>query len=213
MGIAAVILGGLTAMGQRRWGALVGYAMLVDWGAGLIALGQGTHAGIERATLMLIWRALSLLLVGTGWSALYAAADKRDDIECCRGLLVRRPLSVLALLIGLLSLAGFPLTPGAAGRWPLIVDLMASQPTTAAVLILAGVGVSVGTLVSVRACLGGPENEGGPSSGSKVEALQAVVSAGLALFALWLIGFLALYPTLWLDVGRLLLGTLTFPQP
>ncbi len=42
------MLGGLGALGQRRWGALVGHVTLADWGASLIALGLGTRAGAEQ---------------------------------------------------------------------------------------------------------------------------------------------------------------------
>ena len=119
-GIAAVVLGGLGALGQRRWGALVGYVTLVDWGAGLIALGLGTRAGAEQMVQMLVWRAFSLLLVGVGWGALFKAAGQRDDLEHCAEPVRRHPLGVLALVLGLLSLAGFPLSPGGIGRWPLL---------------------------------------------------------------------------------------------
>ena len=114
-------------MGQRRWGALAGYATLVAWGAGLIALGQGTMGGAGLFVQMVLWRAGSLLLVGTGWGALFKAADQKDELERCEGLLRRRPLALLALVIGLLSLAGYPLTLGAAGRWPLL-SLLAADP-------------------------------------------------------------------------------------
>ncbi len=269
LGIAAAALGGLAALGQRRWGSLVGYASLVDWGAGLIALGQGTIEGAALATLMLVWRVCSLLLAGTGWGALYKAAGQRDDIEHCTGMLRRRPLSLLVLLIGLLSLAGLPLTPGAMGREPIYGWLIAQAeprvaieaaavqgtlpftwPASAITLFLAGVGVCIGALAAVRTCLGaprvgahardmpqgeasegsepqedkvfqdddGPEREGPPEGGrsparrrGEDSALEAIVSAGFALLALWLIGALVLHHELWFNVARQLLGGLTFP--
>lgn len=195
-GIAAVAIGGLAAMGQRRLGYLLGYAALVDWGAGLIALGQGTVQGAERATLMLIWRVLSLVLAGAGWTSIYRLAGQRDDLDRCRGMLHRRPLSTLALFLGLLSLAAFPLTPGAAGRWPLILQLMDSQPGTAWVLILAGVGVCVGVITGVRACLSAAPVE------SRERGVLMVGDTAIALLALWLVGYLFLHPTPWLDVAQ-----------
>jgi NADH:ubiquinone oxidoreductase subunit 2 (subunit N) len=177
-GIAAAGLGGLAATGQRRWGTLAGYAALVDWGAGLIALGQGTATGASLMVQMTLQRVWSLLLVGTGWSALLMATDQKDDLEHCRGLLQRRPLSLLALLGGLLSLAGYPLTLGAAGRWPLL-SLLATEPSAPAIarsgwlagltglnpaqpaalgaLLLGGAGIGIGAVVGVCACLGAAE--------------------------------------------------------
>jgi len=157
-GIAAVVLGGLGALGQRRWGALAGYVTLVDWGGSLMALGLGTRAGAEQIVQMLIWRAFSLLLVGVGWGALFHAAGQRDDLEYCAEPVRRHPLGVVALVLGLLSLAGFPLTLGGFGRWPLLDRSVLSQPVagwpaTTQVLVLAGAAASVGIVVALGACI------------------------------------------------------------
>ena len=204
LGLAAAAIGGIAAAGQRRWGYLVGYATLVDWGAGLIALGQGTRQGVEWAMHMLVWRALSLLLVGAGLTVTYKAASKKDDIVNCGGMLQRRLLGVLALVGGLFSLAGFPLTPGAAGRWPLIASLLISEPEAGWVLILAGLGVSIGTLVGLSACLG-------PVPADMTEnRLDAVVAMVFSCLALWLIAWFFLHPALWLDLARRVAGELGF---
>ena len=195
-GVAAAAIGGLGAMGQRRWGSLLGYAALVDWGAGLVALGQGTSQGAERVTLMLVWRVLSLVLAGAGWTSIYRLAGHRDDLDRCHGMLYRRPLSVLALLLGLLSLAAFPLTPGTVERWPLILELMDSQPGTAWVLILAGMGVCVGAIAGLRACANVRPVE------DKEKPLLVIGDTAFAMLTLWVIGYLFLHPTLWLDVVR-----------
>jgi formate hydrogenlyase subunit 3/multisubunit Na+/H+ antiporter MnhD subunit len=202
-GIGAVALGGLSAMGQRRWGALMGYAMLVDWGAGLIALGRGTMAGAQQALLMVVWRALSLLLVGTGLTILVRETDKKDDIERCAGLLARRPLSVLAVVGGLLSLAAFPLTPGAAGRWPLIADLFRAGDWAAWVLVLGGVGVGVGAIAALARCAAGPATEEEKKRG--IVVLDAIA----ALLALLLVAYLFLNPMPWTALAQRFLSGMT----
>ena len=204
LGTAAVAIGGVAAAGQRRWGYLVGYATLVDWGAGLIALGQGTEIGIEWAVQMLVWRAFSLLQVGTGLTVVFRAIGQDDEMAKCGGLLQRRLLGVVALIGGLFSLAGFPLTPGAAGRWPLIGSLLVSQPMTAWVIILAGGGVCVGALSGLRACLG-PVPEGVDR-----DRLETAVAMGFAVLALWLVGVFTLHPAPWLDMAQGMLGVLSF---
>lgn len=296
LGTAAALIGGLSAIGQRRWGTLAAYAVLVDWGAGLIALGQGTFDAADLAVRMVIWRGWSLLLVGSGWSALFKAAGQRDEAEYCPGLLRRRPLSLLALLVGILSLAGYPLTPGAAGRWPLLTllaagpsspnaapsdwlaqltGLMSDQRGAVIALLLGSAGVSIGAIAGLCACIGrpgrdapkgarigtrgaraatgddeplqepGPAGEppgeppgdvepnsgnvqaraahrapssgapsyGAPSYGapSYGAALEAVVSAGFALLAIWLVGSLLLNPQPWLKLVQEFLGNLSFP--
>ena len=261
MGTAAALIGGLAAIGQRRWGSLAGYAALVDWGAGLIALGQGTSAAADLAVRMVIWRSWSLLLVGSGWSALFKAAGRRDDIECCSGMLRRRPLSLLVLLVGVLSLAGYPLTPGAAGRWPLLTllaagpsslnaarpdwlaqltGLMSAQRGAVIALLWGGVGVSIGAAAGLCACLGAPQraapkgsqvttedielphesipaHDAEPDPGNarsraaRRAPLDAVVSAGFALLAIWVVGSLFLNPQPWLKLVQEFLGHLSLP--
>ncbi len=198
MGVGAVMLGGIAAVGQRRWGSLVGYAALVDWGAGLIAIGQGTQAGLSQAAQMIVWRAFALLLVGGGLVVLFRAAGKKDDLAQCQGLLYRRPLNVLALTLGLLSLAGFPLTPGAIGRWPLIFGLLESDPKTAWILILASGGVAAGAVSGLLACLGAPKQAVGSETGYR--RLRVVIDLGFGLGALWLVGRLFLSAPLWIEI-------------
>lgn len=180
-GIGAVVLGGLGALGGRRWGALVGYLTLVDWGASLIALGLGTRAGAEQVVQMLIWRAFSLLLVGTGWGTLYKAAQRRDDLASCAGPGRRHPVSVLVLTLGLLSLAGFPLAPGGIGRWPLLDRAALSQPLTdwpTMTLLLLGTGAaaSLGILGALWTCL--REREEGRRTEDRPRAADNLWEAG-----------------------------------
>jgi formate hydrogenlyase subunit 3/multisubunit Na+/H+ antiporter MnhD subunit len=206
-GVAAVVSGGVGAMGQRRLGSLLGYAALVDWGVGLIALGQGMSQGAERATLMLVWRVLSLVLAGAGWTSLYRLAGQKDDLDRCRGMLHRRPLSVLLLLLGLLSLAAFPLTPGAAGRWPLILQLMDSQSGIAWVLLLGSVGVCVGAVTGVRACLSTASGE------TREQVVPMVGDTAFALLTLGLVGYLFLHPALWSGMVRQFLAGFSWLAP
>lgn len=217
LGISAVFIGGLAAPGQRRWGALIGYAVLADWGVGLIALGQGVVKGIPQATQMCIWRSLSLLLAGAGLTILFAVS-KKDDWESSQGLFYRRPLNVLALVLGLLALSGFPLPSSAAafmgGRWSLIARLMETEPQTAWLIILAGLGVTWGTLSGLRACIKrpaivinsvgtfGPQGEMPHKERAEQRAERRAEMIGLAfgLFALGLAGAMFLYLGSWITV-------------
>jgi NADH:ubiquinone oxidoreductase subunit 2 (subunit N) len=210
MGVATVAIGGLSAVGQRRWGSLIGYAVLVDWGAGLVALSQGTPDGLEQATLMLGWRVLSLLLIGAGWTVVFKLSGKQDSLDACVGVLRRRPLSVLALVVGMLSLAAFPLTAGAAARWGLIADLLSARPGMAWVLILAGLGIGIGTAFALRACLTGSPSRDEPDH-PKDRPLEAVLDTAFGLFALWLVGSLFLRSSLWFGlVQQLFLSHFSF---
>jgi formate hydrogenlyase subunit 3/multisubunit Na+/H+ antiporter MnhD subunit len=203
-----------------------------------------------------------LLLAGAGWGALFKAAGQRDDLEDCAEPVRRHPLGVLALILGLLSLAGFPLAPGGIGRWSLLDRAELSQPlanwsVATLVLVLSGAAVSLGTVIALQRCLDvGAKERAGSERGSqepedlpertdagsnetdadrfedraaedtppeeredeRVErqarrqrVLGAVLSAGVSLLALWLIGVLYLRPSPWMDLARRLVGGLVFP--
>ncbi|MBN1639783.1 MAG: hypothetical protein JXA09_01015 [Anaerolineae bacterium] len=204
LGTAAVALGGISAFAQRRWGYLIGCALLVDWGAGLIALGLGSAEGRTWMVEMLLWRAPSLLLIGTGLTVVLRASGPEDDIARSRGLLRARLLAVLALIGGLLSLGGFPLTPGFVGRYALIGDLLTARPGTAWVLILGGVGVCLGAVRALLACLGPVPDE------IDARRLPALLGTGVSAGALLLVGVLTLHPGPWLELAARMLGSRAF---
>jgi formate hydrogenlyase subunit 3/multisubunit Na+/H+ antiporter MnhD subunit len=160
------------------------------------------------AVQMLIWRMPSLLMTGASMSVLFQATGKRDDLEHCAGLLYRRPLNILTLVIGLLSLAGFPLTPGAIARWPLVLDLMASNPSMAWVLILAGAGIGIGTLGGLRACIVHPQTA--PEQKNMTDRAHESVGMLFGLLTLWLVSWLFLRSALWNDILQRVLSEFTF---
>jgi formate hydrogenlyase subunit 3/multisubunit Na+/H+ antiporter MnhD subunit len=107
---------------------------------------------------MLVWRAFTLLLVGVGWGALFDAAGKRDDLEHCAEPVRRHPLAVIALVLGLLLLAGLPLAPGGLGRRMLLDRAVLSQPLAdwpapTLVLVLSSAAASVGIVAALGGCL------------------------------------------------------------
>ncbi len=213
MGLLAAVIGGSAAIGQRRWGDLMGYAALADWGAGLVALGQGTAQGANWAAHMLLWRSFSMLLVGASLTVVFQETQKQDEPDRCRGLFYRRPLHITLLMLGLLSLAGFPLLPGAAGRWPLIGELLQTDPTSAWVLILSGIGVSLGALIGLAACLVVPPQSDSitPTVGpSRARVLQDVIVLIWGLLTLGIMAVLFLYPRLWLNLVEQMLAGFTF---
>jgi len=191
LGLGAVILGGLSAPAQRRWGSLIGYAVLIDWGIGLMALGQGSPERMALAVQMLLGRTAALLLCGAGLTPLFEAAGKRDDLERYAGMLFARPLNVLSLLLGLLTLAGLPTLPGVTGRWALLGDLAANHPVQVWIIVGAEIGVAVGAIVGLLACLGQAQ----PALVAKRR--DELIASLFALFALWTACMLLSSASIW----------------
>jgi len=140
-GGSMALLGAVFAFGQRNFGRSLGYAVLVDTGAIMLGIGLGTQAGIAAALTTLALRGIALPL----WAVAMAQIRKMegsDDFETLRGFGRRNAVAAAAVILGLLSLAGFPLTAGFPGRWALLSLLAQIHPTAAVLLLLGIVSVS-----------------------------------------------------------------------
>jgi formate hydrogenlyase subunit 3/multisubunit Na+/H+ antiporter MnhD subunit len=175
------LAGGALAFGQRNFGRATGYAVLADFGATLLALGLGSGAGVEAALVTVALRGVALPLWALGLDEMRRTAGS-DHFHALAGFARRQPLAAGAVLAGMLSLAGFPLTAGFTGRWMLLRLLAQIHPTAAILLLLATVSVF---LVCARgmATLLAPAT---PPPGE--EALPAAPISRLAL-ALYGVGF------------------------
>ncbi len=137
------LIGALFAFGQRNFGRSMGYALMVDIGAVLLAIGLNTPAGVEAALETLALRGVALPVWGMAVDQLRRVAGS-DDFDAVRGLGRRYPFAATALVLSLLSLIGFPLTAGFPARWALL-HLLAHIHPTGAILLLAGM-VSIGVV-------------------------------------------------------------------
>jgi hypothetical protein len=71
-------------------------------------------------------------------------------------------------------------------------------------LILAGVGVAIGTLTGLRACLG-PAPQDAPA-----DRFGAVVALSFAILAGWIVITVFLHPTPWIEMMQRVVGDLPF---
>jgi NADH-quinone oxidoreductase subunit N len=145
IGTAMVWLGGLWTLAQRSFSKVMAYALLTDFGVMLIAVGIGSPEGI-RIALSLTWvREISLIVMALGATHLLEHAREGEQ-EGLKGMAYLKPLAVASSLIGLLSVAGFPLTAGFPGRWAILTilgpsDLLASSSVLVASLCLVATAI------------------------------------------------------------------------
>ncbi len=142
-GLLTALVGGLLALGQQDFGRLLAYAALSDLGCLLLGLGTASIEGLTATALQLVNRSLALVLASVGLASLrrYASSDAFADL----GNVARRmPLVSAGLLVGLLSLAGFPLTGGFASRWPIYRLVYQENHLYAIALILSGGAAALG---------------------------------------------------------------------
>lgn len=207
-GGGVVLVGAVFAFGQRNFGRVMGYALLIDIGAGLLAIGLGTLPGVEVALAMLALRGGALALWGVGLAHMRRVAGS-DDFDAVRGLARRYPLAAMTVVLSLLSLVGFPLTAGFPARWSLLFQLAQIHPT-GAILLIAGM-VSVGLVCArgLNALVAPPDDETAPRFEWLERPIEVVVYAcglvallALGAFPQWLLPWVTQTASIFTGLGR-----------
>lgn len=196
----AIVVSALLAFSSSDWGRLVGYVLLADMGAVLLAISAGAE-GLPVVYSLVLMRAVSLLAAGLGLTVLRqqartgAAGREADTFAGARGLARQHPPAAALLILGTLSLAGFPLTPGFSARWLALSLVATSSPAYGMLLVVAGAGAVVGVLRALRMLMQEPEAESIPYPARlrRASRTEQVVQITLVL-ALILFVLLALFP-------------------
>jgi NADH:ubiquinone oxidoreductase subunit 2 (subunit N) len=198
-GLALVLAGGIMAFAQRRFGRLMGYSVMVDLGATLLAISVSGSAGLSVALSIVAIRGLSLAVwgVGLGWIRAHSRKPNSDDFDDIEGLAWEMPFATAALILGGLSLAAVPLTAGFTSRWALFRLLAADDFRVAALLLAASVSIVLAYARGIAALFKRPPLEEGivtePVGPREGQAATVFLSLGvvailiLGVFPQWLL--------------------------
>jgi formate hydrogenlyase subunit 3/multisubunit Na+/H+ antiporter MnhD subunit len=164
----------------------MGYMMLIDIGAVMLGIGLGTRTGVEAALATLAVRGLALPMWAAGLDYLRRMAGS-DSFEALRGFAWRHPVAAIAIVLGVLSLAGFPLTAGFTGRWALFYLLAQIHPTAAFFLLLGTVSTGFVCARALATLLAG---RGEAEAGGPTEQLHPIAIGlyGLGFVVLLVVG-------------------------
>jgi len=117
-GVLTSVAGGIMTMPQRSIGRALAYAALADLGVVALGLGIGTSESLQVATLHLAHRGLAVSVAAMGFCTLREQMGT-DELDGLWGAWRRAPWAVVGVALGLLSMAGWPLTAGFATRYVL----------------------------------------------------------------------------------------------
>ena len=106
-GLLAATIGGSLAAVQRHFAPLLGYTALNDLGVGLVALALANDTGLTIALFLIPTRAVGLLLAGASL-AVFRRRGEGTSFSKMSEVGRRLPLATTGLLVGGLSLSGFP---------------------------------------------------------------------------------------------------------
>ncbi|MBN1401212.1 MAG: hypothetical protein JXA74_10270 [Anaerolineae bacterium] len=138
-GLLTAIVGGLGAASQLSLGGVLAYAAVADLGPILIGLGLADPESIGAAISHFIYRSAGVTLGAMALGSIRLCLDD-DHVSQYQGLVRRAPLSVLAMMIGGLSLAGIPPLAGFGSRFALYRMLAFERLLWALALVAASFG-------------------------------------------------------------------------
>jgi NADH:ubiquinone oxidoreductase subunit 2 (subunit N) len=196
-GLLVILTGGFWSAFQRNWSRQMGFAMLVENGLVLVALGSGLTAGLPLIAALLLVRIPAYLVWASGMSVFEARCGSLA-LDALEGAGIRNPVLGAATLAGHFSAAGLPLLAGFVPRLSLIFTLGSAPEAVgvwAAVLGLAAGGLRTLSILFLR-----------PPRGDKSEEKQAddplllrFQQGFLGFVALLLFGF-GVFPQIYADI-------------
>jgi len=148
----SVLVGGVFAASQNAFSPLMGYATLYHLGSSLIAIALQSEAGIRILLFALVVRTVALLLIAMA-TAFIRQILGDDSFERTQGIAKQFPIVMVGLMLGAASLAGAPLTAGFVEHWSLLKLLGEVSKPLVFVVLLGGIGVSIGYLRGLWATL------------------------------------------------------------
>jgi NADH-quinone oxidoreductase subunit N len=135
-----MLVGALSALGQRDLKRLIAYSSVTHMGTLLVGLLSQSPAGMTAVTFYLVAYSVTSLAAFAVIASLSDSRGEPSSFDDWRGLGYRHPLRGLALILALLSLAGLPATAGFVAKLALF---RAALQAGLLGLVLIGVLVSV----------------------------------------------------------------------
>ena len=189
IGAVMVVTGGIWAAVERNLSRMIGFAVLLDIGFSLLAIGLAIGNGSATYRVLffagLVPRGLSLGVFALAMSALIGRISS-FDIDGIRGLGKRYPIISISLIVSLFCLAGMPLLAGFPLKLGVIEGLSAQVPAISIWVILGSFGLIVGVIRMLISMV----SDGIDTEESSPEPRSLIVLLVIGVGLLFLIGFL-----------------------
>jgi NADH-quinone oxidoreductase subunit N len=141
-GVLMVLAGGIWACFQSNLRRVLAYAIMLDTGFMLLAVGTGTLAGLQVLSANIFTRVINIGLASLSLSLLIK--DHPDlEIGKLQGIFQKYPFTTSGYLVALLSMAGLPLLANFPLRIVLVAELGANDALIAGLAVTGSVGVVV----------------------------------------------------------------------
>src|SRR5208282_2091759 len=181
--VASMTVGNFGAITQNNLKRLLAYSSIGHVGYMLLGLVAGTMDGFKGIAIYL----LVYLFMNTGAFAIVIVLRREgvigDDIEDLNGLISRRPVAAILLLLFMLSLAGIPPTAGFLGKYFIFLSLIETHHYLLA--IFAALYIAPALYYYFRVVVHAWMKEPGALARPVISWGQGVALAACALFVVW----------------------------
>jgi formate hydrogenlyase subunit 3/multisubunit Na+/H+ antiporter MnhD subunit len=151
-----VLTGGLWAAFQRHLGRILGYAVMVEIGLSLLAIGTQGSIPVFFASLLPRVLGLGVWALALSTVRLYSTDLHFSSIQgLARGL----PVASAALVIANFSIAGFPILAGFPMRIALMENLARHDLVGAFLTVIGCIGLFAGGLRTFAVLIMGPDQD------------------------------------------------------
>ena len=155
-GVLMVLTGGLWAAFQRHLGRILGYAVMVEIGLSLLAIGTQGSIPVFFASLLPRVLGLGVWALALSTVRLYSTDLHFSSIQgLARGL----PVASAALVIANFSIAGFPILAGFPMRIALMENLARHDLVGAFLTVIGSIGLFAGGLRTFAVLITGPDQD------------------------------------------------------
>ncbi|MBW8011327.1 MAG: hypothetical protein FVQ83_08810 [Chloroflexi bacterium] len=144
IGVIMVVLGGLWAAFQRHMASILGFAVIIEIGLSLLAVGLGTSVGVSIFFVLFLPRTLSIITWAIALTLIGSRTNNDLSFNAVQGLGLKFPYLAAVILLAIFSLAGLPILAGFPVRFALWSNLAAMSPYLAIGALLGSLGLLVG---------------------------------------------------------------------
>jgi NADH-quinone oxidoreductase subunit N len=141
-GVVMILVGGVWACFQSNLRRLLAYAIMLDTGYMLLALGTGTLAGLQVLSASLITRVINIGLASLTLTLLMKDHPE-PELSKLQGIFLKAPFATSGYLIALLSMAGLPLLANYPTRLVLLGELETVDILAGGLSVLGGIGLVI----------------------------------------------------------------------
>jgi NADH-quinone oxidoreductase subunit N len=147
-GLIMIVTGGLWSAFQRDLGRMLGYAVIVENGFAVLAVGLMTVRGYQLFASMFLGRLVSFGLWALCLSLIRGRVGSLKLVDLV-GLSRRYPLLCIAILAAQFSVGGLPVLAGYPVRTAIIEELASQSPDFAWMIIVGIAGIWISAIYSL----------------------------------------------------------------